>query len=282
MKNQRVYIKGKEISDIGGISLKGIFYGDGVFETMRWKGSCPVCLKKHIKRILHGASVLQIPEPDGEKITEEIFEAVQKSEFQDCAVKLCVVAGGSCTPFFAEPDSFQTIISVTEISEQLLKQNLKIICSGMEYSRNYSPLSGIKSLNYLENVLAMRAAKKRHFDDTLFLTPDGFVTETTCRNIFWGKDGDIFTPPLGCGILPGITRETLIEIASENGFAVSQRLFRPEDMMQADFVFATNSLEGMTLVEKLKIQDMTLTFSTSVQNSYKILKSLLYQYFKWV
>jgi len=282
VKNQIIYIDGEKVADINGILPRGFFYGDGVFETMRWKGFSPVFLEKHIKRILHGAAVLAIPAPDSEKIKRAIIKSAGNSRFSDCAVKICLVSGGSPTPFFAKADSFQTVISLTEISDGLSDKPLKIIFLKNGYSRYYSFLSGVKSLNYLENILLMREARKSGFDDALLPDACGATAETTCRNIFFGRGEHLFTPPPECGILPGITREILIDIASTNGFSVSETALQPEELPQMEFVFVTNSLSGILPVESIQFQDLTLKFSTSVHDSYICLKTLLYQAFMWV
>ncbi|QMU55759.1 MAG: hypothetical protein GKS04_00930 [Candidatus Mycalebacterium zealandia] len=279
MKNQRIYIEKKQVPDINGIFPRGFFYGDGVFETMRWKKSSPVFLQKHIERITHGALILKMPAPDGKKIVEEINECVEKSGFSDCAVKVCLVSGGSFAPFFSVPDDFQTVISISEITDNPADISLKIVFNG--YSRSSSPVAGIKSLNYLGNVVAMREARESGFDDALFSSADGCVSETTCRNIFWGEKNELFTPSTDCGILPGITRGVLMDIAARNGFSVSESRLNPGDLAQAGFVFATNSVSGITPVEKISLQDLTLNFSTSVDNSYKQLTALLLKAFQW-
>ncbi len=281
MKNQVIYIGGKKVADINGIFPRGFFYGDGVFETMRWRGFRPVFLEKHIKRILHGAAVLEIPISDGGEITGEIIKSAENSGFPDCVVKICLVSGGLPAPFFAKPDSFQIIISVTEFSDNFSVKPLKIIFLQNGYSRRYSPLSGIKSLNYLENILSMREAEKRGFDDALLPDADAAPVETTCRNIFFGHGTDIFTPPPDCGILPGITREILIDIASKAGFSVSELSLQEREIARMEFVFATNSVSGIVPVENIQFQDLTLDFSTSVHTSYLCLKNLLYQAFMW-
>ncbi len=281
MDNQHIYIEGKKIADIKEIPPRGIFYGEGVFETMRWKERPPVFLDRHINRLLRGVSFLKMPEPDGEKIITEITQAVKKTGFADCAVKVCVVSGGSSAPFFVKPDSFKTIISVRKISRDLSRQDIKIVCHRERYSRGNSPLSKIKSLNYLENIIAMRDARERGFDDALFLDTKGFVSETSCRNIFWGTGRQIKTPSSDCGLLPGITRGVLMEVARQNGFTVSETACPPEEIAQSDFVFVTNSLEGIVRVDKIEVQDLTLTFNTSDVDSYLNLKTLLYQALQW-
>lgn len=279
MKNQHFYIEGKQVPDINGIFPRGFFYGDGVFETMRWKNSAPVFLEKHIERITCSALMLKMPSLDGGKIIKEITECVEKSGFSDCVVKVCIISGGFSVPFFSEPDCFQTVVSITEITEDPADVFLKIIFSG--YTRNNSPITGIKSLNYLENVVAMREARKKGFDDALFVSQNGHVAETTCRNIFWGRKSGLFTPPADCGILPGITRGVLMDIAVRDGFSVTESRLFPENLVRADFVFATNSVSGIIPVEKIQLQDLTLNFSTSVENSYNRLKALLYEVFEW-
>ncbi len=226
--------------------------------------------------------MLQIPEPDGKKIVAEIAEAVEKTGFVDCAVKVCVVSGGDCAQFFAKPDSFQAVISVREITEKPPRQNgIKIICPENRYLRNSSALSGIKSLNYLENIVAMREARRSGFDDALFLDSNGFVAETSCCNIFWGSGNRISTPSLCCGVLPGITRGVLMDLGRQNDFTMSEECRPPRSMKRADFAFVTNSLMGITPVDKIQVQDLTLTFETSYTDSYVKLKSLLYQSLIW-
>lgn len=282
MTKQRLYTGGKEIKNIESIFPRAVFYGDGVFETMRWKGAPPVFISRHIDRLLRAAAFLEIPSPPPEAVKAEITGAVEKSGFADCAVKICLISGAPPSPFFEKPSFSQILVSVTEITDDLSGVPLKIIFSKKGYSRNSSPLSAIKTLNYLENVAAMREAGDAGFDDALLRGEDGCVAETTCRNIFWGKNGEIFTPPEHCGILPGITRGFLMEKARESGFQVSELMIQPEDMSHADFVFATNSLSGIRPVDKIQLQDLTLTFSTSVNKRYAEIKNIVLQALNWV
>ena len=92
MNNRRVYFRRKDISGVPEFFPRAVFYGDGVFETMRWKGFPPVFLSRHIKRISRASAVIGIEFPCPEKIVREIKTAVHKSGFSDCAVKLCVVS----------------------------------------------------------------------------------------------------------------------------------------------------------------------------------------------
>lgn len=281
MKNGRLFIGGTEVRNFGGIFPRGVFYGDGVFETVRWRGFPPVFLDRHIDRMLRGAEVLKIPKPDRGKTVAEIADAARKTGFSDCAVKMCLVSGGDCSPFFAEPDSFRTAVFVTEKTGGKPPRAERLFCRREQHLRGASPLAGIKSLNRLEHIIAIRDAAARGFDDALFLDRRGFVAETTRCNIFWGKGANLSTPPPDCGALPGVTAGVLTETARRNGFAVSHVRLPPEDLAHADFVFVTNAVAGIIPVEKLQIEDLTFTFSSSEHDSYLKLKNLLYQTLMW-
>ena len=260
---------------------RAVFYGDGVFETMRRKGAAPVFLNRHIDRISRAALAVGIAPPSPEKIIREINSAVRKSGFSDCAVKVCVISDAPPSPFFAPPDGCHTIVSVRRIKDGAENSPVKLLVSDIWRARANSPLCAVKSLNYLENVIAMREAAKKGFDDALLCSPDGNVAETTCRNIFWGNGRALFTPPEDCGILPGITRGVLMEKAADAGFSVAESRVKPSTLANAEFVFATNSVSGVNPVEKIQYQGLTREFSTSTHPSYVEIKTLLFQAFKW-
>lgn len=281
MSSQHIYSGKKEITGKGEFFPRAVFFGDGVFETMRWKNSPPVFLNNHLDRISRGAAILEITPPSYEKITDEIADAVKQSGFADCVVKVCVISDADAVPFFARADGCRMVVSVTSIEKGTEKLPLKLTVADGAYARYAHPLSSIKSLNYLENVIAMRNAAKHGFDDALFLSSDGFVTETACRNIFWGKGSEIFTPPENCGILAGITRGILIATARVEGFSVSERSAKLTDLTDTEFVFTTNSVSGINPVEKILHQDLTLTFSTQLNRTYDKIKTLLFQALNW-
>lgn len=281
MNNQRIYFQEKDVTDMPEFLPRAVFYGDGVFETMRWKGSQPVFLDRHIERISRASAAIGIKSPYQEKIINEIENAVEKSGFYDCAVKVCIVSDASPSPFFASPESCRTVVSVTQIESGTENRPIKILLLDDGHIRTASPLSAVKSLNYLENIIAMREAIKKGFDDALLCSREGNIAETTCRNIFWGNGRNLFTPPEDCGILPGITRSVLLEKASDAGFLVTESLAKPADMAEAGFIFTTNSVSGINPVDEISCQDLTLEFSTSTNPSYMEIKTLLFQALKW-
>lgn len=281
MNDQRIYFQERDLTGVPEFFPRAVFYGDGVFETMRWKGSAPVFLNRHIDRISRAASAVGIAPPSPENITREINNAVRKSGFSDCAVKVCVISDAPPSPFFAPPDGSHTIISVRQIKNGAENSSVKLLLSDIWRTRPDSPLSAVKSLNYLENVIAMREAAKKGFDDALLCSPDGNIAETTCRNIFWGSGRDLFTPPEDCGILPGITRGVLMEKAADAGFSVAEPHVKPSTAANAEFAFVTNSVSGINPVEKMQYQGLTREFSTATHPSYVEIKTLLFQAFKW-
>ena len=111
-----------------------------------------------------------------------------------------------------------------------------------------SPLLAVKSLNYLENIVARREAERLGHDESVFLNESGYLAEGCSTNIFWAKNGSLFTPELSCGLLPGITREALISVAKKLGMKVKEGRFKLASMLGSQGAFLTNSLIGITPV----------------------------------
>lgn len=253
--------------------LRSIFYGEGVFETFRWKSRLPVFWDKHIERMKRGAEVLGIPFPKVEDIRETVENAVLESKFSDAYVKICLLSDGD-TVFFENPKGYSLLIIVKEY--QQFKESLTACISS--FRRNsISPIIRIKSLNYLENVLARREARVLGFDEAVFLNEEGKVTEASSSNVFWLKDGGLYTPSLECGLLPGVVRGVVIEIGRELGIEVKEGKFDPPSLLSSRGVFLTNSLTAITIV--YQINEFTLP---SDSHEVMSLKSACLEKLNWV
>ncbi|RUM62382.1 MAG: hypothetical protein DSY59_00295 [Persephonella sp.] len=130
----------------------------------------------------------------------------------------------------------------------------EIVLTVSPYKVNSSnPLLRFKTTNYMLNVLAKRYAIEKGCDDAILLNENDEITETTSANIFWVKGNTLYTPALECGLVEGITREKIIKNAREVGLEVEEGRYGLRDLLDADYIFVSNSLNGIIKVKKIDI-----------------------------
>jgi branched-chain amino acid aminotransferase group I len=252
---QIVYLNGKLVplsrATISPLDY-GFLYGYGLFETMRSYGGFIFRLDKHLIRLAASAERLGIPAItlDLKKAATSVLEV---NKLGDARIRIAVSIGeGSMTPD-AHRCRKPTVLVIAEQykphPESVYKTGFKaIVSSFLRYSN--SPLSGIKSANYLENMLAKREASAAGADEAIRLNEKGFIAEASMSNIFFITGDILMTPSAESGILPGITREAVIELASRLGIITIERYVTMAELLKAQEAFLTNSLiEVMPLTE---------------------------------
>ena len=134
----------------------------------------------------------------------------------------------------------------------------------------FSPLSGIKSLNYLDHVLSWEEAQSRDFDEAVVLNERGEIVSATTANLFWAKDGTIHTPTLSTGALAGITRECVIEIANKNFIPLLEGIYEMTDLTDADEIFLTSSSLGVAPVTTFDFRRYALdgNLTTTIRSAF--------------
>ena len=146
-------------------------------------------------------------------------------------------------------DVLITAQPLTQYPETLYQQGLRAIVSQVRRNTT-SQMTRVKSLNYLENLIARKQAKSQGADEAIFLDTEGYVAEGAATNLFWVKSGTIYTPSLDRPILPGITRGVALQLAHQLGWHTKEGLWRLNDLLTADEAFLTNALiEVMPLVQ---------------------------------
>lgn len=255
------------------IPLRSLLYGEGVFETFRWKGSPPVYLDKHIDRMEIGSEFLSIPFPGKRRIKTAVEEAVKTSKIADAYVKVCLLSSGGMK-FHERAKEGCVLVIVREYEPQ--KENMRAHVVQMRRTSS-SPLLRVKSVNYLENVLARREAMEKCYDEAIFLNERGEVTEGSSTNIFWVKKEVLHTPAVECGLLPGITREALISLAPKMGLNVVEGRFRLDEVISSDCVFLTNSLVGMVALTCVDKTDVKLD-----EKMFAKLRIALFKKLRWI
>jgi len=241
------------------IEDRGLLYGDGVFETMRSYEGKVFRLDRHLKRLFDSLTLLRLPMPYQQKeIGEAIYGTLKANQLHEAYIRLTVTRGEGGRGIDLPEKPSPTIIIVAKefvpYPSHLYREGLRTGIA--EIKQISSPLNQTKSLNFLHNILARIEAKQRGLNEVILINSNGFVSEGTVSNIFMIKNGTLITPDKESGILSGITRNTVIELAIHEGIGVEERKVNPSELMEADEVFLTNTLMEImpvTEIERVKI-----------------------------
>ncbi len=255
------------------IPLRSLLYAEGVFETFRWKSSPPVYLEKHLARMKRGAKFLSIPFPGEESVKSAVKEAIRRSSMMDAYVKICLLSSGRIK-FYERADEGHILVIVRGYEPP--KEHMRAHVVPFKRTSS-SPLLSVKSLNYLENVLARREAIGMGYDEALLLNERDEVTECSVANIFWVKEGVLYTPAVDCGLLPGITREALISLAPELELEVEEGKFNLDKVFSSDGAFLTNSLVGIAALTDVDNVKVALDEELSAK-----LRDALFRRLRWI
>ncbi|WP_439815845.1 aminotransferase class IV [Zavarzinia sp. CC-PAN008] len=213
---------------------RGFTLGDGLFETIRVEAGHPRHLARHLDRLRAGCAVLRLTLPKVD-LGAAITGVLAANGLVEAAVRLTVSRGVAARGVLPQGSAPPTILLTAGPLPGPLPPAHLVTAQGVRRNE-HSPLSRIKSLNYLDSVLARLEAAERAADDVLMLSTGGFVAEASAANLFAVVDGRLVTPPVDDGALPGTRRALLLERG-----AVEQRLL-PADLAQAQEVFVANAL----------------------------------------
>lgn len=245
----QVYINGKYYSEKEAkISVfdHSLLYGDGVFEGIRVYDGKVFRLKEHLDRLYESAKYIMLNiSLNQKKLTEAVIETVKKNKLANAYIRLIITRGTGglgLDPFICK--NSQIIIIVDKIQlypKEMVENGLEIITSSVQRTPESVLSPRVKSLNYLNNIMAKIEAIHAGVPESLMLNSDGFVVECTGDNIFAVRNNEILTPPTSCGILEGITRDSVIDIAQNLGYTVSEKLLTRHDLYAADELFLTGT-----------------------------------------
>lgn len=224
----------------------GFMYGDGIYETLRAYDGVVFRCEEHIQRLFRSASLIGLNMPkDIAGIKDAINETLRANSLLNAYIRVTVSRGKGLIGL--DPDLCETASFVIMTNNfkpypaVFYEEGIKIIIAAVRRNLKEALDPRIKSLNFLNNILAKIEAKQAGAYEAVMLNSGGLITEGTISNIFFARDGVLCTPSVACGILDGITRSLTLDLAVKNGLTVKEGEFRPEDLYGASEVFLTNT-----------------------------------------
>ncbi|MFH1541474.1 MAG: aminotransferase class IV [bacterium] len=235
---------------------RGFLYGDGVFESLRTYNGKAFLLEEHIKRLLKGAKTLKIRNlPGPRQIKLAVLNELRVIRYKESYIKIIITRGNAkghgLDP--AKSTGKPTIIVLVEKLKELPKKVYETGWSAIisTIKRPDVPSSRLKTLCYVDAILAKIEAKKVGADEAFLLDENGNLTDGTVSNIFIVKDGIISTPSIESPILAGVTRKLVIKLAKESAFPVEEKSFSTKELFTADECFVTSSGIGIMPVTRI-------------------------------
>ncbi len=230
------------------IDDRGLLLGDGVFETILVRNSVPAFLDRHLERLSHGLKGLALNAAPPGGLCDIIGELALRNSAQDedAILRLTITRGPSGRGLaYPERDASRptTLMTLTRAGPAHIKERKLTISEGARAGAGVT--AQYKTLAYIENIVAHNEAVAAGADDALLLNPAGNVACAATANIFViAPDGVVATPPVADGVLPGIVRGVLLEIADSAGIVITERSISPDDL-NGGMIFLTNSLIGL-------------------------------------
>ncbi|MCH9683906.1 MAG: aminotransferase class IV, partial [Deltaproteobacteria bacterium] len=228
---------------------RGFLYGDSVYETMRTAGGQPLELRRHLARLRTGSAGLGLTVPwDDAYLAQVIAQTHTATGNPESYVRMVVTRGSgpiALDPRQSEDPLLVVMVKSLELPDaEAYTRGLAAVIVGITKNSGTSLPPTIKSGNYLSNILALRQAYAAGGEDAIMLNPEGAVSEGATSNVFMVLDGQLETPHLRTGLLPGITRQIICELATQLGCPAGETTIAPERLRAAEEVFLTSSVRG--------------------------------------
>ena len=224
----------------------GLLYGDGVFEGIRAYHGRVFKLQEHLQRMYDGAHCLRLEIPySPEQMKQVVLETLRANNLQDAYIRLVVTRGKGDLGLDPAKCPVATVFCIaTSISlypEESYQKGLSLITCSTRRNTPQALNMSIKSLNYLNSILAKLECTSAGLSEGIMLTTDGYVAECTGDNIFLVNGNELLTPPVHVGALPGITRQAVMDLAPGLGLRLREDMFRIQSVYTAGEVFLTGT-----------------------------------------
>jgi len=260
----RIYVDGR-ISDEAGAVVpvldRGFLYGDSVYEVTRTAGGRPVDLGPHLDRLGRSAARLRIMLPPRAVIEDAVAETLAAAGVRgggkagDAYIRVVITRGAGeigLDPMLADRPRVVVIIKPVSLPKpESMRDGVSVRIVGVERTSIRALDPAIKSGNYLNNILALDEARQKMAYEAILCDAQGRVAEGSSSNVWCVRAGIVKTPPTTVGILPGITRWRVLELAAANGVPAEEPELRPADLLDADELFLTSSIRGVLPISKI-------------------------------
>jgi branched-chain amino acid aminotransferase len=245
----KIYIDGKFVEkEKAFVSVfdHGLLYGDGVFEGIRTYDGLIFRLKEHIDRLYRSADAIELKIPMAKaEMIDAVIATLKANKLEDAYIRLVITRGPGDLGLDPRKCFKPTILIITHkitlYPKEFYRNGLEIITASTQRNCPKALDPRIKSLNYLNNILAKIDAIKAGTEEAIMLADGGYVAECTGDNIFIVKKGELITPPVSVGALEGITRDAVIAIAKKIKMPFSEKLIKMDNVYGADEVFLTGT-----------------------------------------
>lgn len=262
----KIYLDGKLVEkDKAVISVfdHGLLYGDGVFEGIRTYDSLIFRFREHIDRLYRSADAIKLEIPlTKAEMSRAVIRTLKANSLKDAYIRLVVTRGPGDLGLDPRKCKKATIFIITGkivlYPNEFYQKGLAIVTAATRRNFTQALDPRIKSLNYLNNILAKIDAIKSGTEEAIMLTYDGYVAECTGDNIFAVANGELFTPPVTVGALEGITRDAVISIARKINIPFREKMVRMDDLYNSEEVFLTGTaaeIIPVIAIDKRKIGD---------------------------
>ncbi len=234
----------------------GLLYGDGVFEGIRAYNNSVFKLKEHIDRLYRSAHMIMLQIPiTKEEMMRAVLETLQKNNLKNAYIRLIVTRGvgdlGLNPKKCVKPTIIVIADTITLHKGEAKEKGVTAMISWVKRDPVDATSHEIKSLNYLNSILAKIEANINGVDEAICLDKNGFVCEGVAENIFIVKNGKLFTPPSYTGALPGITAEEVIKLARRLGYEIKDKNITPYELFNAEEVFFTGTAAEIVPVSEI-------------------------------
>jgi len=235
----------------------GLLYGDGVFEGIRAYDGVVFKLREHIERLYTSAHTIMLEIPITQKeMIKAVLDTLKKNQLKDAYIRLVVTRGAGDLGLDPRKCSKATVIIITEPmitlhSKEKKEKGITAMIAWVKRDPVDATSHEVKSLNYLNSVLAKIESNIAGVDEAICLDKTGFVCEGVAENVFIVKDGKIITPPTSTGALRGITRSVVMQLAEKLGYTMIERNITPNELFTADEVLLTGTAAEITPVREV-------------------------------
>ena len=236
----------------------GYLYGDGIYETLRVYQGRVFLLERHLERLRQSCERISLDLCMKDEEWQSILrEVLIRNTLEDAGLRITISRGegemGIDPRLCAHPTVVVMAKPAVTYTEQQREQGMSLHLASVKRNPELAQSPQIKAISFLNNILAKQEAIQVGADDALMLNLDDIVAECTTSNLFFVKNGRLFTPAVECGILKGLTRDVVLGLAVEKGLSVEEGHYSTEHLLQADECFITNT--GIEVMAVSRIGD---------------------------